>query len=284
VIWKITVSGEIEENVTPGKRINYYVLAIIIAGLIIFLIGNSIEPVVEEELDFYELLTSLGFAAVTILAFVVAKHYWGSKVFGKSYLALAIAYVLYSIGWNLWWFYEIWYHVDNPYVALPDVFFIAFYPFVIYHINKNFKHFRKSTTKSQKLIIIATPIIFCSIYAFFGFFEVGVEGGLSTIHITPYAVYDDQFYIEFFTGLAFVFATSLTFSMAIVATQIFRTTVLGTAWGLLLLGILLNTVADLYYYINELFGGYVRTDPVTGIWLAGTVFMCYGLYKHRKEI
>jgi hypothetical protein len=91
-----------------------------------------------------------------------------------------------------------------------------------------------------------------------------------------------QFYIEFFTGLGFVFATSLTFSFAIVAMQIFRISILGPAWGLLVLGILLNTVADLYYYLTELFGGYVRSDPVTGIWLAGTVFICYGLYMHRK--
>ena len=278
------MSGEIEENIKPGKGINYYVLAAITVGILVFIMGNSIEPDDEDSLDFYELMTSIGFAAVTIFAFFVAKRYWGSKVFGKSYLALALGFVCYSIGWNLWWFYEIWYHVENPYVALPDVFFLAYYPFVIYHIRKNYHHFKRETTKSQRLILIATPILIASLYCFFGLVQVSADGGLATIQISAYPNYDDQFYIEFFTGLVFVFATSIVFASAIVAAQIFRTTVLGPAWGLLLLGILLNTVADLYYYLNELFGGYVRQDPVTGVWLAGTVFMCYGLYKHRKEI
>jgi hypothetical protein len=278
------VSSDIKENIKSEMKINYYVIAVITIGLLIFIIGNSIEPEIEEELDFYELMTSLGFASVTVFSFFIARRYWGSKVFAKTYLALALGFLCYSIGWNLWWFYEIWYHIENPYVALPDVFFIAYYPFVIYHLRKNSKYFRPSTTQSQKLIIVFTPIVISSIYCLFGLFQVSADGGLATIQISAFPNYDSQFYLEFFTGLVFVFATSLTFSFAIVATQIFRTTVLGPAWGLLLLGILLNTVADLYYYINELFGGYVRSDPVTGVWLAGTVFLCYGLYKHHKII
>ena len=273
-----------KETIITEMRVNYYVIVAITIGIIIFIIGNSIEPEIEEELDFYELMTSLGFASVTIFAFFIARRYWGSKVFGKTYLALALGFVCYSIGWNLWWFYEIWYHIENPYVALPDVFFIAYYPLVIYHLRKNYKHFRPTTTQSQKGIIILVSIIFPVIYCIFGLFQVSADGGFATIQITAFPTYDTQFYTEFFTGLVFVFATSLTFSLAIVAAQIFRTTVLGPAWGLLLLGILLNTVADLYYYINELFGGYVRSDPVTGVWLAATVFLCYGLYKHQKII
>lgn len=276
--------SETKKKIQSKMEINYYVIAAITIGIVIFLIGNSIEPEVEEELDFYELLTSLGFASVTLFAFFIARRYWGSKVFGKSYLALALGFLCYSIGWNLWWFYEIWYHIENPYVALPDVFFIAYYPLVIYHLRKNFKHFSPSTKQSQKLIIIFTPIIISSLYCLFGLFQVSADGGLATIQVAAFPNYDSQFYTEFFTGLVFVFATSFTFSLAIVATQVFRISVLGPAWGLLLLGILLTTIADLYYYINELFGGYVRSDPVTGIWLAGTVFLCYGLYKHQKII
>jgi len=274
----------IEGKITVGKGINYYVIAIITVGIIIFLIGNSVEPEVEDELDFYELLSSLGFIAATIFAFLVAKRYWGSKIFGKSYLSLALGYLCYSIGWNLFWVYEIYYQVENPYPYYPDIFFIAFYPFTIYHLRKNFKGFQKTLSKEQKFIIIIIPIVFSSTYAFFGLFLVEAEGGLENFVIKPLPDYGETYFKEYLTGLVFVFATSLTFSSAIVSTQIFRDTVLGGAWGLLLLGILLNTAADIYYYIFELFGGYVRENPVTGIWLAGTVFVCYGLYKHRKEI
>jgi len=278
------MSGEMEENTKHGKGINYYVIAALIIGIVIFQIGNSITPDIDGELDEYEFTTSVGFAAACIFAFIVAKRYWGSKVFGKTYLALAIGLLLYNIGWNLWWFYEIWENIDNPYVALPDVFFIAFYPFAIYHIRKNYKHFKPTLAQSQKLIIITIPIICCVVYILTGLIQVSADGGFSNIQISNLPDYDSLGWLGFFLGLAFVFLSSLTFSSAIVAAQIFRSTVLGAAWGLLLLGILLNTSADIYYYINENFGGYVRSEPYTAIWLAGTVFLCYGLYIHRKEI
>jgi len=278
------MSGEMEKNTKHGKGINYYVLAALLVGLFIFFIGNSITPDDEETLDEYEFTTSVGWAAACILSFIVAKRYWGSKIFGKAYFALAIGFLFYNIGWNLWWFYEIWYHIENPFVALPDVFFLAFYPLAIYHIRKNYNHFKPTLAQSQKLIIIIIPIICCAVYIFTGLLQVSADGGFSNIQISSVPGYDTLGWIGFFLGLVFVFLSALTFSSAIVAVQIFRNTVLGTAWGLLLLGILLNASADIYYYINENFGGYVRSEPYTAIWLAGAVFVCYGLYMHRKEI
>lgn len=271
-----------ESKISSG--VNYYILTLIAVGILIYIIGNSIEPEVDEEFDFYELISSLGFAAATIFVFIVAKRYWGSKVFGKSYLSLAIGYLCYSIGWNLFWLYEIYFQVKNPYPYYPDIFFFAFYPLAIYHIRTNFKYFRPTLSQSQKLTIIVIPIMASSIYAFFGIIPVEAESGLDGLRITEIPEYDQTFYKEYLTGLAFVFATAITFSFAIVAAQIFRETVLGAAWGLLLLGILLNTGADIYYYIFELFGDYVRANPVTGVWLAGTVVVCYALYKHKKEL
>ena len=278
------MSGEIENEIKPGKGINYYVLAALLVGLFIFFIGNSITPDDEETLDEYEFTTSVGWAAACIFSFIVAKRYWGSQIFGKAYFALAIGFLFYNIGWNLWWFYEIWYHIENPFVALPDVFFIAFYPLAIYHIRKNYNHFKPSVSKNQKIIIIIVPIICCSVYVFFGLFQISAEGGFSNIQVSSVPAFDTIGWAGFYLGLVFVFLSALTFSSAIVAVQIFRNTVLGTAWGLLLVGILLNASADIYYYINENFGGYVRSEPYTAIWLAGAVFVCYGLYIHRKEI
>jgi len=272
-----------DTNSKLSDGINYYVLAFIGIGTMIFLVGNSIETPIENKLDGYEILSSMGFAAATIFAFVLAKRYWGSEIFGRSYLALAIGYLCYSIGWNLWWYYEIYEKVENPYFYYPDIFFIAFYPLVIYHIRKNFKYFKRTTTSNQKLTIIIIPLVLSSVYAFFGLVPVEAEGGLLTLKINEFPDYDTRFYAEFFTGLGFTFASALTFSFAIVGAQIFRTTVLGAAWGLLLLGIMINTAADTYYYIYELFGDYERSDPVIGIWLLSTVIICYGLFKHRKE-
>lgn len=123
-----------------------------------------------------------------------------------------------------------------------------------------------------------------AVYAFFGYVPVDAEGGMANLTFMPIPEYDFDFYKEYLTGLAFVIATTLTFSYAIVGTQIFRGTILGGAWGLLLVGIALNTGADIYYYIFELFGDYVRANPITAIWVAGTMIVCYALYKHREDV
>lgn len=278
-----------EEEQTGKKEkivseLNFYVIAFITAGILIYIIGSAIEPDVETELDFYEATSSAGFGSAAVFSWIAAKRYWGSSVFGKAYLSFALAYTCYFIGWNLFWVYEIIYQIENPYPYYPDIFFFAYYPLIIYHIRKNFIYFNRTLQTNQKLIIIIIPIIVTSFYAIFGIIPIEQHGGLGTITINPIPEYDEDFYKSYFTGLVFTAATSLTFSSALVATQIFRKTVLGSAWGLLLVGILLGTAADLYYYLNELFEAYERGNPVTGIWLVSAVFVCYAMYKHRKEI
>jgi hypothetical protein len=89
---------------------------------------------------------------------------------------------------------------------------------------------------------------------------------------------------EFLVGLAYVAATTITFSFAIIGAQVFRSGALGSAWGLLLVGIALNTFADYFYYYSENFGEYLRSNPIHGIWLAGAMIVCYALYKHVKTV
>lgn len=75
--------------------INYYVVGAMFVGIIVFTIGNSIEPEDDETLDFYEASILIGFAAATAFGFNVARRYWGSKIFGRAYLSLCIGYGAY---------------------------------------------------------------------------------------------------------------------------------------------------------------------------------------------
>jgi hypothetical protein len=91
---------------------------------------------------------------------------------------------------------------------------------------------------------------------------------------------DQQYWNGVFMGTAYVAATTLTFTFAILGTQVLRNSFLGAPWGLILLGIGLNWVADIHYYYSSIYY-FDRSNPVHGIWLAGTMVLCYGLYKHR---
>ena len=64
--------------------------------------------------------------------------------------------------------------------------------------------------------------------------------------------------------------------------QVFRYTILGAAWGLLLAGLILEAIADFHYYYFEIFGDYDSTRPAHEIWMASIIIICYALYRHRS--
>ena len=90
-----------------------------------------------------------------------------------------------------------------------------------------------------------------------------------------------KFYKEFLTGFAYIIVTSILLAYAIIGAQVFMNTVLGAARGLLLVGFILEAIADYHYNYFEIFGDF-DSSPVHGIWMASTMIMCYALYKHRS--
>ena len=268
------------ENVKFQANINYYVLTLIFILIMAFEVANFVDPVVEPQLDGFELLRLLGFPAASIFSFWVAKKYWGSTVFGKAYLALGIGYAFYTAGDSMWYFYEVILQ-QAPYPSFADIGYFGFYPFAIYHMRTNIKYFKRHLEKRQKMILLSIPIGSCLIYVFFTIFIVDASAGIFHTVVSQDTKINP---IEFSVGLAYIAATTVTFSFAIIGTQVFRSGVLGSAWGLLLIGIALNTMADYYYYFSENFGEYLRSNPVHGVWLASTMIICYALYKHVKSV
>lgn len=273
---------EIKSSQSQGA-INYYVIAAIAILILTYEIANYYEPQVDSELDFFEATRLLGFVAVSILSFTVAKKFWISKnVFRQAYISLGIAYAFYSLGEILWYVYEIGYQVENPYPYYPDIGYFLFYPFAIWHLRTNLHYFKPKLEVEQKLLLVIIPLSVAIIYIIFSLVPIDATEGVSHLRILPMPEYDSEFYNGFFMGLTDVTATSLAFSYALLGAQVFRGGILGSAWGLLLVGIALNTFADIHYYYYEIFGDYVRQSPVHGIWLASTIVICYALYLHRK--
>jgi hypothetical protein len=268
------------QDIKFHASINYYVLVLFFILIITFEVANYVDPVVEPQLDGFELLRLLGFASASIFALWVAKKYWGSKVFGRAYLSLGIGYAFYTAGEIMWYFYEVILQAA-PYPTFADIGYFGFYPFAIYHLRTNIHFFKRKLDKRQKIILLAIPIGSCIIYSFFTLLLVDASAGIFHTVVTPE---EGTSFVEFLVGLAYVAATTLTFSFAIVGAQVFHFGKLGSSWILLLTGIGLNTMADYYYYYSENFGEFVRSNPVNGVWLAGAMIVCYALYKHVKSV
>jgi hypothetical protein len=90
-----------QEQKTPrklGLPVNYKVIAVLIGSTIIYQIFNSIYGTHGSDMDFFMLLYTTSLGVTTVYSFTVARRYWGSEVFGKAYLSLAIAYACFFIG------------------------------------------------------------------------------------------------------------------------------------------------------------------------------------------
>jgi len=218
----------------------------------------------EEQTSFADFSYGLSALAVGITALFVAKRYRGSPVFGKTYLALAIGFIILFVGDSIVYNYYLYVLDEDPYPSIADVFFIAFYFFTGYHLVKNIQYFKKDLSWGSK---IAVPVLAVAFVAGFGLFTI------ETLEYDP---------IVFFMGLLYVSASAAILSLAILGAAVFRHSILGVAWGMLVIGIFLYAAADVYYYYLEEIEEFSITNPVNTLWVLSNMFMVYALYKHQK--
>jgi hypothetical protein len=247
--------------------VNYKTLGLIVGLVVSFhisiLFGLALP--IGDRYDTIQLIQNVTPLIPSILAFIVTRRYWGSAVFGKAYFALGLAFLMTFIGEIVWSYYRVVLQED-PYPSIADIFFFAFYPLAIYHLLKNILYFKRRLDILTKIWLTLIPIAIVSIYAY-----LASEGDvLSTF---------DLYY-----GSIFVAATSTTLSLAVLGMLIFRHTLLGIVWLLLALGIMVNSVADVWYYYLELFDQYDEIHVVNSMWIMGYVLVAYALYKHTKIV
>jgi hypothetical protein len=248
------------------QPLNYKMLGLIVGLIAAFQLSLSfgLAVPISDRFGTTELIQLVTPLIPSIFAFLVARRYWGSEVFGKAYLALGLAYLMTFIGEIVWNYYVVVLQ-EEPYPSIADIFFFAWYPFAIYHLVKNSLYFKRRLDISTKIWLTMIPIVIVSVYSY-----LTIESGGLTF--------------DFYYGLIFVAATSVSLSFAILGASVFRYSILRTVWLLLVLGIMINSVADVWYYYLEIFGQYDEVHVVNSMWIAGFMIVAYALYKHRKTI
>lgn len=218
-----------------------------------------------EEFSFADVSYGITSFAVGIVSLIVAKRYKGSPVFGKSYFALGIGFIIIFAGDLIYNYYSLVLEED-PYPSLADAFFLGFYVFAGYHLVKNIKYFKKNLSVTSKL---GVPLIALLLIVGFGLFTI------ETLNDDP---------TVYFMGILYVSASAAILSLAIFGATIFRNSVLGMAWFMLVIGIFIYSFTDVWYYYIEELGEYTVIHPVNTLWLIAYMFMIYALYKHKKII
>jgi len=261
--------------------INPKIILLILGSVVCFEIFNSIEPKDSSKFTFFDFSYLVSFGVAAVFGIFISKRYWGSKIFGKSYLSLSLGYASYFIGSLVWYIYAVIYNVENPYPYYPDIAYFAFFPFIIYHLKRNIQFFKPKLEKKQKINLIIIPIGITLLFTFVTLVPMDITSGVFNLKILPIPDHDQSFYTTTATSIAYVILDALILSGTLVGFKIFRNSSLGSAWGLLLVGLVLYTLADLIYYYFEAFGLDVANN-VQGLWVGSAIVACYALYKHKS--
>jgi hypothetical protein len=260
------MSENTDQNTEEPKRgLNYKVLLLIVGLSVIYQTFNYLLPEKEGELSPIDYVFTISIVTCAIASFIVAKRYGRSAVFGNAYLALGIGFTAFAIGDIIYNFQTTVLKID-PYPSIADIFFFAYYPFIIFHLIRNIKFFKRKINMVTKIWLAAIPVALVLLYTYFTFSQDG------------YSLFD------YYYGLPFVAASATSFSFAVLGSQVFRHSLLASVWSLLAVGIFLNTFGDINYYHLEIFGLYTRTHFVNVLWFIAPLIITYSLYRQYKII
>ena len=211
-------------------------------------------------------LVAIGLTAV--FGVIVARRYHGSEMFGRAYLYLAIGYCAMLAG-DLGFYYNEYILEVDPYPSPFDIGFLIGYVFITAHIVANVRYFKKKLNASSKFVLIGIPILVTSVYLFSAYFE--------------WREYDELPF-DLFWGSLFALGSSITLAFAIIGVSVFRHSVLKEVWVLLVSGIFLGMIADVWYFYLETFEAYYSSHVVNTMWVASFMLIIYALIQHKKVI
>ncbi|WP_316506233.1 hypothetical protein [Nitrosopumilus sp.] len=274
------------------RPINYKIFLLIFGILIVFqtYAVSLVENDKTTELDTVVFTISFLSPAIAFsAAFFVYRRYRDSRVFGRSYLALFLAFLMIFLGEVTYFVYEDVLKVD-PYPSIADVFFFAFYLLVLYHIRMNIKSFYSKLSKRKTIGVVgALSVIVIVIYVILLLLNVsGSDEDINNIVgnniFSSYGYMNILFSFDVLYGIAFVAASAATFWYSVIGIVAFRRGALETVWIILVAGISLLTLGDAIYFHTEVLGEYTFDHYVNLLWYAGYMVIVYALYKHAKAV
>lgn len=221
-----------------------------------------------DEFNISEVLYLVGILACAGFAFTVSKRYRGSEVFGKAYLSLGLAFVCWFIGDLGYVYYDHVLELD-PYPNPFDVGFAASYVFAAIHLYLNTRYFKPDWNAGMKSLAIGIPIVMGILYTIVAY---GAWGNYEEISF------------DIFYGNIFAVGASVELGLAIIGAIVFRHSVLKEVWLLLVIGIFIWVIGDIWYAYTEVFDAFDNTHPTNTLWMAAFMTVIYALYKHRKVV
>jgi hypothetical protein len=257
----------VQPDIVPDKlddKINYKIIFLIVAATIFFQVAIYFLDNEDYKDQIIYTISIINPLAVSIAGFVIAKRYRSSKIFGKAYFALACGFLCAGLGEIVYFVFVV--AEIETFPSIIDVFFFAMYPLILAHLIICIRFFKPKIKLMEFLWMILIPVTVVSIFI------------TSSFEQTPDAD------LGFYFTIIYVLEPALVLPLAILGAKTFRGGVIGTAWIILILAIIVLSIGDVWYSYLEIFGSYDLLHPVNLFWYAGYWIVVYALLKHRKSI
>ncbi len=207
----------------------------------------------------------IGQIAAMAVGFSIAIRSGKNSMYFKPFLALSIGILFFMLG-DATYLYIDMILGEDPYPSIGDLFYWLFYPFVVGFIILALKFFAFPLSKPKVGIISAITI-----------------GLILAYTALSYEVFEgDVFNFDYAYGMIFVASAALTVGLSTLGIISFKKSLQGLVWALILTSLLINAIADVWYFHQELFGLYEPLDTIDTMYLATWMVMFYGLFRHYR--
>jgi len=242
-------------------KIDYRVIVVIVGTVILFQIYLECFISESDLPDFIGLILIPGSFLPGFASFWVAKKHGTSK--------FAVAFYSLGLGFFSIWIAELlYYYFDvigiDPYPSIADLFYVLLYPFAMIHLLININFYQEKGTLKSKIGITSFAVLMVLVYTWLSF------------------LYTDMLSIDFYYGLIFVIGAASITSVGIYGAVVVRKIPLGRSWFVLVAGLVVGTMADMWYHGLELVDAYTLDHIVNLFWYASYLIIIYALYKHYK--
>jgi hypothetical protein len=183
---------------------------------------------------------------------------------GKAWIAFAIYSAMWFIAEQVWMILELFYH-QKPFPSSADIFYVAGYPAYFLFAILYLKPVKNAITKKMVIIssFIAVAVLVPNLY--WSFVNNSGEDPLSVALGGFYPVADAIVLVPALIGVTLFFGGKVNF-----------------LWSLMLIGIIIEVVADTAFQYYSLDNSYYTGHPVDILFLWSYIVFSFGVYDHLK--
>ena len=202
--------------------------------------------------------------AMLVLSVILAKKHGKTGDHGKAWIAFAVFAACWFIAEQVWLVEELFYH-QKPFPSEADFFYIVGYPAYFIFAVLYLKPFKSLITKKMIIVssLVSLSVLIPSMY--WTLENNSDEDQFSVILGAIYPIADSMVLIPALIGVRLFFGGSVNF-----------------LWSLMLVGILVEVIADTGFQYFSLDNSMYTGHPVDILFLWSYILFSFGIYDNIK--